>query len=192
VPALRRASAAQDVELRKRAVVALGAIGPAAAEAVPDLIAALHDANLWVRRWSVRALGKIGPASAPAVPDLIGAYEDEDADPDALALTFERIGPAASAAIPVLVRMLRRREGFLGGAFALSAIEAMGPQATTALPAMIEVIEDDDSDPLLRGTAANTLGAMGAAARPAIPALEAAAKKGLKEAQRALVRIRGP
>jgi HEAT repeat protein len=53
-------------------------IGPAAAEAVPALVAALKDPNKPVRRDAAAALANIGPAAAGAVPDLIAALKDPD------------------------------------------------------------------------------------------------------------------
>jgi HEAT repeat protein len=88
----------------------LGEIGPAAKEAVPDLIAALKDQEEdvrsnpadpllkdlggHVRRAAARALGRIGPAAKEAVPDLIAALKDQDwSVRHNVALALEEIRP---------------------------------------------------------------------------------------------------
>jgi adenylate cyclase len=55
---------------RKSAAQTLGRFGPAAADAVPELIDALADENRWVQSEAIKALGKIGPAAADAIPAL--------------------------------------------------------------------------------------------------------------------------
>jgi HEAT repeat protein len=52
------------------AFLALGAIGPDAAEAVPGLTEALHDGQWAVRRQAAISLGDIGPAAKSALPEL--------------------------------------------------------------------------------------------------------------------------
>lgn len=72
MPALTAALAA-DCRVRWAAADALGKIGPAAAEAVPALTAALTDADWDVRRAAADALGRIGPEAAEVVPALTAA-----------------------------------------------------------------------------------------------------------------------
>jgi hypothetical protein len=57
----------EDPELRWRAARALGAIGPDAADAVPDLTTALGDETPLVRAQAAYALGQMGEASKPSV-----------------------------------------------------------------------------------------------------------------------------
>lgn len=59
----------EEEEVRAAAAQALGAIGPGAVEAVPDLIKALWDADP-VPENAAWALGQIGPAAKEAVPHL--------------------------------------------------------------------------------------------------------------------------
>ena len=62
--------------LRAYAARGLGLLGPEAAAAVPDLIAALHDKDEWVRSAAAGALGGIGPEARAAVPALINGLND--------------------------------------------------------------------------------------------------------------------
>ena len=55
-------------------------IGPEAKEAVPVLIDALKDENIYVRRRAALVLVKIGPEAKAAVPALIDALKDKDKD----------------------------------------------------------------------------------------------------------------
>jgi HEAT repeat protein len=63
--------------VREYATRALGRIGRAAAQAVPDLVRALASPDWGLRSEAARALGRIGPAAKAAVPALSAALEDE-------------------------------------------------------------------------------------------------------------------
>ena len=77
VPALVWALTHDDKNARPHAAVALGRVR--AAEAVPDLIAALDDSYATTRMCSARALGEIGPPARRAIPRLTKlARDDED------------------------------------------------------------------------------------------------------------------
>src|SRR5207302_7485743 len=62
---------------RARAAESLGRLGPAAAPAVPQLIAALGDKVAAVQRESLIALDRIGPAAREAVPALVALLKGE-------------------------------------------------------------------------------------------------------------------
>lgn len=62
--------------VRAEAAMALGRIGPAASDAVPDLIRQLGDENERVQEEASRALGRIGPA---ALDPLVRATHHEEA-----------------------------------------------------------------------------------------------------------------
>jgi HEAT repeat protein len=68
-----------DVRVRKKAVVALGHVGPADPAALPALAGALKDPDARVRRQAVLALLNLGPAARPALPALEEARQDSDA-----------------------------------------------------------------------------------------------------------------
>jgi HEAT repeat protein len=57
-------------EMRANAAIALGRIGPDAAEAVPELIHTLKDPSMLVRDRAAAALGEMGGAASSALPDL--------------------------------------------------------------------------------------------------------------------------
>jgi hypothetical protein len=82
----------------------LGRIGPAAAPAVPGLIAALRDEDWWVRQEAKKALAAIGPAAVPALASALG--EDDPRTRMAAAEYLGNIGKPAHHALPFLDRMI--------------------------------------------------------------------------------------
>jgi len=91
-----------DHGLMQQTIEALGAIGPEARAAVPDLIQWLKLA-LWPKDVSW-ALARIGPEAALPLAEALD-------DPDErfrswVAFTLGQIGPGASAAIPALTERL--------------------------------------------------------------------------------------
>jgi HEAT repeat protein len=101
-----------DAEVRRRAIFALGAIGPDAAEAVPSLATILtEDPNREARHQAALALAKMAPASAAAAPALAQAL-DRDNEPAVrmnAAIALFKLGALARPAVPVLLKALRRR-----------------------------------------------------------------------------------
>jgi HEAT repeat protein len=98
VPTLLRASS--DESLAPWCCIALGAIGPDAADAVPALtkmLSADHPPKL--RLEAAMALASIGPASAPALPELTKILDGKDAValPGAI-YAIGKIGPPAKSA----------------------------------------------------------------------------------------------
>jgi len=61
VGALARATDFADKHIRHRAVFALGRLGPSAQSAVPMLVRALNDSDVWVRNAATNSLKKIAP-----------------------------------------------------------------------------------------------------------------------------------
>ena len=64
--------------MRRAAAEVLGGLGPAAKDAVPDLVKLLDDPDEGVRWAAASALGGIGPAAKDAAPDLVKLLKDPD------------------------------------------------------------------------------------------------------------------
>jgi len=64
----------RNAEVRREAVSALAAIGPAT---VPGLLAMLKEGHSADRYWAVRALGRLGPGARAAVPGILMALKDQ-------------------------------------------------------------------------------------------------------------------
>jgi HEAT repeat protein len=101
-----------DAELRRLAILAIADIGPAAAAAVPNLIALLRaDPDIEMREKAAVALEKIGPSAAAAVPTLVEKLKDVDEARNIrikCAMALQKIGPveAAVKAVPTLLAIL--------------------------------------------------------------------------------------
>ena len=106
----------KDIENRRYAASALGAIGPEAKQAVLALIQSLKDRDKIVRANAAWALGKIGPEAKtavwplktkPAVCSLIQALDDQNEDVSQnAARALGAIGPEAKPAVPALIQVL--------------------------------------------------------------------------------------
>jgi HEAT repeat protein len=190
-----------DPRARKRALIALEAIGE---PAIPALAVAMQDKDSWVRGGALAALGRIRPATPKAIKALARGLDDEDVVNRGIsAAGFRDIGAPAKAAVPALVRALQSGR-FMVNWYAAAALGKMGLDAKAAVPALTAVLQDrdqtlaayaaealyrispDDTGPIdklvhilsdskdstARATAAHMLGDIGGSvAKPAIPAL---------------------
>jgi HEAT repeat protein len=149
------AALSDDSPLRRaRAALALGRIGTAAKAAGPALTAALKDPAVEVRVAAAEALW-LSAEDAAAVAALADGLAADDRDLRLRCARFlGRMGPAARAAVPALVKSLADRSQSPGPAVPLvaaSAAEALGrigPDARAAAPALRDVLrlpEERDS-----------------------------------------------
>jgi HEAT repeat protein len=101
VPALREALIARQFSSRRIAADSLGALGPDAVDAVPDLNKAIYDVDPGVRVSAVIALGRIGPGARSAVPALSSiAGSKENRLQSAAKYALRQIGPERRPAVP--------------------------------------------------------------------------------------------
>jgi hypothetical protein len=181
---------------------ALGRIGPAAASALPELLALLPEAS------AVRAVGELGPAAAPAVPalrPLLDHADWETAFPAARAVW--RITADPDLVLPVVARYLPEQGG--GTSHQHATIQAagmltdLGPAGAALVPRLRPLLaapvmwvrlhaavalwnatgDTDSALPVLTGawaenrhtrrTVARCLAAIGPAAATAVPLLRA-------------------
>jgi HEAT repeat protein len=157
-----------DQNVRYWAAVALGRVGPAAAEAAPALAHALFTSERSVRTRAAAALGQVGQA---AVPVLVPALADT-ATQFWAALTLSRLGPHLRPVVPDLINALDAGSPIARAEVAL-ALGEVGEPIPGAVPGLIRLLAV--GDPWLTTRAAIVLGHMGPEARAAIPALEALA-----------------
>ncbi len=149
-----------DVDELDAAIRALGAIGPAAAAAVPALLRLLDVPIADGRAEAAEALGRIGARADVVVPALVSVLIERKLRLSALR-GLERFGPAASDAIPAIVRHLddddwRVREQVARMLGHLAALpDVVGPALVRAL---------DDTTFQVRVRAAWALGELGSAA----------------------------
>jgi HEAT repeat protein len=102
---LRAMLADPDPVVQARGAFGLSRHGPAAAEAVPDLVAKLQSPSALVRQTAALALGAVGPGAA-AVPALAAALADPEWEVRRqAAVALGGIGPGAKAAVPALRKL---------------------------------------------------------------------------------------
>jgi HEAT repeat protein len=112
---------------------ALGHMGPAAEDAVPDLVQLLSVSNETVRSHAGKALADLGVVAVPSL--ILALKQPEPAVRVAAAETLGNIGPAAKEAIPALATLLGDEDQEVSR-YAASALGRIGP---AAVPELIEV-----------------------------------------------------
>lgn len=172
VPVLREKLQGEDSDSRALAAHVLGEMAPGAADAIPDLIAALNDPVQSVRGSAVRALSRFGPAAAPAVPTLMDMLEREEDRRGQVASALAAIGPQARPALVLLIQLLERERHARTRRCIIQAIGAVGAGAATIVPVLSKALNDKEEH--VRAEAAEALGKLGPAARAAVPLLHQA------------------
>jgi HEAT repeat protein len=190
-----RALDGSDQALRRRAIFALGAIGPPAAEAAPTLARILTaDSDAEARHQAALALGKMAPASAAEAPALASALA-EDREPTVrmnAALALFELGSQARPAVPALIAALkspanRTNVGTFPYTIQDMAALALGRATagtTDGVPALCEALQSARTT-AKRRSIANALGQIGGAARDATPALQSLLEDDSPEVQQA-------
>lgn len=188
IRALLEAARDEREEVAKEASKTFQALG---APAAPGLAAQLSDPELVLRQTAVAQLINLGAEAAPAAPGLIKALQDDNAGVRALALAALAAAGEPAATLPAIepllddpaphvrsqaertARALILRPGFLKTRPKLSTA-----LAETAVEMLLPMFRESAADAEERAGLARALGALGAAARPAIGPLAQAAQSG--------------
>jgi HEAT repeat protein len=148
----------KSAEVRKRAVDALTAFGPAAKAAAPALIARLTDPDVWPGG----ALQQVDPnweksdTARQAVPDIAAGLKSKDPKVRERAVSvLHGLGPVAKDAVPALRTYLNDAETKHQYA-AIEALQAIGPAAKNAIPDLVKRLVPLENN--LRGSAHAALG----------------------------------
>jgi HEAT repeat protein len=135
---------------------------------VSELINKLRDKDNEVRRVAAKDLSEMGPDAKPAVGQLIKALKDSDLFVRRYsAEALGAIGPDAKEAIPALKGALADSRKEVQQAVVI-ALGKIGPES---VPALIVALKDPAVDADVRRKAADALGSMGKAGKPAVKAL---------------------
>jgi HEAT repeat protein len=196
LPALIRALRSQRPAERMRAAKDLGRLGWLAREAMPALVATLHDDDSKVRECAAQAIGQMGP---DALPTLVGMLQHDDKYVRRHAVwALGKLGPLAREAINDLCRALKDPDPRTASG-AAQALGSMGGEGADAVPPLAEAMRGTNivlcrlaakalsqigapalatliahlqhADPFVRGESALAIGWMGATARSAVPFL---------------------
>jgi HEAT repeat protein len=176
-----------EAPIRRKTFEALQQLGPRAEKAEPALIAILQDRGKRLEAGDAAAtLVGIGPG---AVLSLANCFRFLPKANRCLALEeLQRMGPAAGKAAPVIRRALRDPDPEVSG-LAWKGLSCLGSEAVAVLVPLVE-----NGDGPIRCQAIEALGAMGPAAKDAIPALQEAMEDASSPvriaARRALKKIR--
>jgi HEAT repeat protein len=138
---------------------------------VPALAEVVTDDNESVRGWAIDLLARFGEKSKVAMPKLlVAAVKDSNANNRQRALAALRaIKPEPKNIVPMLKEALKDNDRN-ARVDAIHFVNALGPQAKDTVTELITALQrsQDDGE---RGLIVDTLGRMGPAAKPAVPAL---------------------
>lgn len=167
-----------DAGVRLSAAFGLGRIGPEAATAVPELAQTLEsDADANVRKEAARACSLLGLDAKPAIPALAKALRDDKSaevrQQAALALGKMR-GDELQVAVPAMIEAMKKDPDKSVRVF---VVHGLGNGLGDGLRAYVkdmatQLLADSDGD--VRLALVQELGALGPAARDALPALNRA------------------
>jgi HEAT repeat protein len=174
-----------DKEVREQAIEAIGAIGPDAEDAVPEIARLLtDDPDDKIRIVASVALIKMAPNTKTVVAALIRALSDKHMQVRQNAVSaLGRLRTDARAAVPALIETMKNPENDTNARVFLHTIQEgaasvlglVSEGTDDAVPALTEVLTGDAKDKV-KAAAARSLGLIGPPARPAIPVLYAALK----------------
>lgn len=181
VPLLTQALRDEDEAIAWKAASSLQQMGPTAIEALPQLLTIIQDHSVSsdLRESAVRVIERFGPAAAreSATADAVGtltqvlAEEDQESLVETTARALGAMGPAARAAGPALLAILRSEDQTDQTRMAAAeALPAISPASTEVVNTLIELL-DQDRSPFFASALADALGASGPAAAPAVPRL---------------------
>src|SRR5207244_1684786 len=136
IPVLLECLQSTDVNLRRRAILALGDVGPDAAGTATTILEHMHESELAVRE----ALQEI--KAVAIIPNLIALLDQEKVNGEVGMGTLGSYGPEAWAAAPRLLTYLDDRRNALRYSAARTLLE-IGENLDRALPVLLEALEDN-------------------------------------------------
>jgi HEAT repeat protein len=164
IPSLIERLRSPDATVRVEAADDLRTLGLKANAAVATLVKLVDDPSAWVRTSAAAALLCIRPQDSHPVEVLAAALHSPETTARRHAARAAGLaGPAAAPLAGTLASLLADSDELTRLA-ALQAIAALGPSAAAAVDAVADLLDD----PRTAADAADALGRMGPAARPAM------------------------
>lgn len=178
-----------DFERRDDALRGLGALGPEAREAIPEISKLLNrgeDAQM-----AAHTLHQIGADAVPALKSGLNSTNERVRSEAAGFLALQK--GSSDDAVPSLIKALKDPDSIVKSK-AVRGLSRFPDQADTIVPALISCL--DDSDATFRGNVARALVSFGDKAKPAIPKLLKMVESGdyheTEAATRALLKLDRP
>jgi WD40 repeat protein/tRNA A-37 threonylcarbamoyl transferase component Bud32 len=160
IPALLPFLERDDPYEKALAIRCLGRIGPAAKQAVPQMVELLksHEKDSAIRFAAASALVLIGPAGEVAIPTLIETLND----PGPSKRVIPSGTPEAMGRMTPFFRKGDDGEVYLDSrdsvtSFVINCLSAFGPAAWEAVPSIQKIRDDPDTLPVVRGMAEDAL-----------------------------------
>ncbi|HEY4308405.1 MAG TPA: HEAT repeat domain-containing protein [Pirellulales bacterium] len=164
VPALIKALASDNKDVRWRAARALENIGPKASLSTAALIKTLGDDAPDVRAHAARALGALGDKNTATIDALAALVTDKHARVRRAVIgAITQLNPGPEVTIPLMVNVLEDADPSV----VVPALQTLAERGPEAVPGLIEAL----SHPKGRYWATLVLAEMGPAAKSAVPAL---------------------
>ncbi|WP_089718834.1 HEAT repeat domain-containing protein [Candidatus Entotheonella palauensis] len=170
---IKRLGPSTDLDVRQRAALILGRIGPDARDAMAALIESVVDRDRDMRNEAIRALKQIDPnwltseVTQQAIPMLIEKLGSRsDGVHNTAKLVLSTIG---TPAVPDLIRTLSNAEDDQHQGLAAETLGRIGVDAASAVSPLNQALNSDHLH--VRRLAAEALGRIGPAAEPAVPNL---------------------
>lgn len=170
-PELIRGLGHKDTARVIAATEALGAMGPAAADAVPELVRVLRGDDPDIRAAAARSLAHIGVADKSVCTALLDAMRDNRSTSDVgpvWASAAQALGTLQADVVPELIVRLEDKREFARNA-AATAVHVMGAKAASAVPALTQMLKH--SDPETRRAGIYGLLGIGPLAADSVPSL---------------------
>ena len=156
-------------------------------DTISRLIEQLADTRTEVRQQAADGLGSIGPQARPAMGKLVLAAADPQPQVQAAAkraLAAVDADWAQSQEAESVVADLTRRLGRRGSSAVCQVLMQIGAKAVSGL---VGLLAEADTEGIRQAEAIRTLGQIGVAAEPAVPAISQALRTGPIHVQRAAV-----
>ena len=151
VPLLLVAIKDTNSHVRVSAAGSLGSMRIATDEVIAALILGLNDSEAGVCECCVFSLGELVRKPGPAILALAKLLTVKDNGVDWLdgvrwsaAEAIGSIGPAAAAAVPVLIAVLRDKQQRHNGRNFVLALARIGPAAKEAVPTLLQLLKETD------------------------------------------------
>jgi len=131
-----------DADMRRAAVRQLSEVGPSeVSKAVPVLVAALKDKDVFVRRFSAQALAKLEVKDGAAIAGLAAMLKDPKEEKEAAEAAVTALGKMGSEAVSALSDVVKNgRQDNIVRRKAAEALGSIGPAANSAVPALVDAL----------------------------------------------------